>query len=75
MRYYKVIHDGCISCIGTVDTDRAVAGEISKSEYNSLMELISGRPEAPDGYQYRLSQELAWVLVEAEPEPEVVMWT
>ena len=75
MRYYKVIRDGCISCIGTVETDRAVAGEISQGEYNSLMELISGRPEAPDGYQYRLSQELTWMLVEAEPEQEVVMWT
>ena len=75
MRYYKVLHDGCISCIGTVETDREITGEISESEYNSLMELTRSRPEAPDGYQYRLSQELAWVLVEAEPEPEVVMWT
>ena len=75
MRYYKVLHDGYISCIGTIETERNVTGEISIDEYNSLMDVINGRPEAPDGYKYRLSQELAWVLVADEPEPEVVMWT
>ena len=75
MRYYKVLHDGCISCIGTVETDHEITGEISESEYNGLMELTRSRPEAPDGYKYRLSQDLAWVLVADEPEQEVTMWT
>ena len=56
MRYYKLIENGYLTAIGT-----GVGGiEITEEEYNSLLTHIRSCPEAPEGYGYRLKEDLTW---------------
>ncbi len=45
MRYYAVYDDnGNLECVGEVQTDGDVIGEITEAEYNTLLESIP-KPE------------------------------
>lgn len=42
--------------------------EITESEYNRILEIIRNKPNAPDGFAYRLTNELEWELYEEVSE-------
>lgn len=56
--YYKMVCDGYILGIGT----GAGGVQIKKPEYNMILYVIRTRPEAPEGYEYRLREDLTWEL-------------
>ena len=61
MRYYKNIENGYLVAIGT-----GFGGvEITAEEYNHILNLIQSCPEAEEGYQYLLKENLTWELAEA----------
>ncbi|WP_454969150.1 hypothetical protein [Eubacterium sp.] len=67
--FYKFINDKYIVGIGTGSGGE----EITEKEYNSILETINNRPEAPEGYSYRLTTALEWELCETpkiEPTTE-----
>ena len=66
MKYYKLIEDGYLTAIGTGNGGI----EITDEEYNSLLEHIRNRPEAEEGYGYRLKEDLTWELYELPIVPE-----
>lgn len=56
--FYKYISDKYIIGVGT-----GLGGEeISEQEYNNILEKINKRPEALEGYSYRLTTSLEWKL-------------
>lgn len=60
MRYFKTISDGYIMSVMT-----GLGGEeITAEEYHTIMEVIKNAPTAPDGYGYRLKEDLTWELWE-----------
>ena len=67
--FYKYINDNFIIGVGT-----GFGGEeITEQEYNNILEKINNRPEAPDGYSYRLTTAMEWELCEVpkiEPTTE-----
>lgn len=56
MRYYKNIKEGYILAIG------AGSGytEITAEEYNEIVSIIRNCTEPPEGYDYRLREDLTW---------------
>lgn len=64
--YYAIYTDGYLSRLG-VGYDQP---EVTETEYNRLNELVANKPEAPDGYEYRITETGEYVLVEVEPVPE-----
>lgn len=50
--------------------------EITETKYNEILTMLHNRPTAPEGYAYRLTENLEWELyevpVEEEPEEEVL---
>jgi hypothetical protein len=58
--YYKIITDGYIMVVGTGNGGIS----ITKEEYDFLISHIHNRPEAPEGYGYRLKEDLRWELYE-----------
>lgn len=42
--------------------------EITETEYNEILSMLRSRPEAPEGYAYRLTKDLAWEQYELPPE-------
>ena len=67
--FYKYISDKYIIGVGT----GAGSEEISEQEYNSILDKINNRPEAPEGYSYRLTTAMEWELCEVpkiEPTTE-----
>ena len=62
MRYFKVLDNGYIAGVQTVSSDGG--GNITESEYNEILSIIHNRPTAPDGYGYRLREDLTWELYE-----------
>ena len=46
---------------------------ITQEEYEHIQEMIRNRPTAPEGYAYRLTNDLEWELYELpeEEEPEL----
>lgn len=58
--FYKYINDNFIIGVGTGSGGE----EISEKEYNSILHKINNRPEAPEGYSYRLTTSLEWELCE-----------
>lgn len=64
--FYKYIDDKFIIGVGTGSGGE----EITEQEYNALLDKINNRPEAPDGYSYRLTTSLEWELCEV-PKTEL----
>lgn len=58
--FYKYISDKYIIGVGT----GAGGEEITEKEYNAILEKINNRPEAPEGYSYRLTTAMEWELCE-----------
>lgn len=65
MFYYKVGSTYVASL-----TENPSAEAISKDEYDRIKAIIGGRPEAPEGFAYRLTAELEWALYELPPANE-----
>lgn len=59
--FYKYINDKYIIGVGI----GAGGEEITEQEYNAILDTIKNRPEAPEGYSYRLTTSLEWELCEA----------
>lgn len=56
IRYYKVVDNGYIWGIGT-----GFGGiGISPEEYQHIHEIVRNRPTPPEGYDYRLRDNLTW---------------
>lgn len=70
--FYKYINDNFIIGVGT-----GSGGEkISEQEYNDILNKINNRPEAPEGYSYRLTTDMEWELCETpkiEPTAEEII--
>ena len=66
---YKYINDKYIIGVGTGSGGE----EITEQEYNNILDKINNRPEAPEGYAYRLTTAMEWELCETpktEPTAE-----
>lgn len=70
--FYKYINDRYIIGVGT-----GLGGEeITEQEYNNILDKINNRPEAPEGYSYRLTTAMEWELAEIpkiEPTTEEII--
>lgn len=44
--------------------------EITAEKYNEIMEMLRNRPTAPEGYAYRLTENLEWELYEQPIEED-----
>lgn len=67
--FYKYINDKYIIGVGTGSGGE----EITEQEYNVILDKINNRPEAPEGYSYRLTTAMEWELCEVmktEPTTE-----
>lgn len=67
--FYKYINDKYIIGVGT----GAGGEEITEQEYNVILDTINNRPEAPEGYSYKLTTAMEWELCEVlktEPTTE-----
>lgn len=70
--FYKYINDKYIIGVGTGSGSE----EISEQEYNNILDKINKRPEAPEGYSYRLTTAMEWELAEVpktEPTTEEII--
>ena len=67
MRYYKILELGYVVAIGK---GRKGGVEIDETEYSRILNILHDRPAAPDGYMYRLTDELEWELHEQPAEEE-----
>ena len=70
--FYKYIDDKFIIGVGTGSGSE----EISEQEYNAILDKINNRPEAPEGYSYRLTTAMEWELAEIpkiEPTAEDII--
>ena len=61
--FYKYINDKYIIGVGTGSGSE----EISEQEYNAILDKINNRPEAPEGYSYRLTTAMEWELCKLPP--------
>lgn len=57
MRYYK-ISCGYIAAPGIIQG----AQEISRAKYEHFISIVINKPEAPEGYDYQLTDSLEWEL-------------
>lgn len=64
--YFKRTEGEYITLIG-IGND---AEEISREEYETILEVINSRPTAESGYTYKLRTDLTWELQEVPPIPE-----
>lgn len=64
MNYFKIIEDGYIVSIGKTTGK----GNISKEEYDEIKQVLIDAPIAPEGYVYKLKENLTWILVKAPVE-------
>ena len=65
MAHYKHIEGYYITGVGSGN----VGVEITDEEYSAILSLIRTKPSAPDGYEYRLKEDLTWEMVELPSEP------
>lgn len=68
IRYYKRISNGYLVDVGFAsgyEGNLADSTEITEEEYNSLMDIITNVPEAPEGYTYRITSSGEYELAEA----------
>lgn len=58
--YQKIVENGyLVSVVKGVSN-----GNITENEYNAILETISNKPIAEEGYDYRLKDDLTWELYE-----------
>lgn len=57
---YKTIIGGYVNNI----SKNSGGTEITETEYNAILDAIHNRPTAPDGYGYRMREDLTWELYE-----------
>ena len=67
MEYKAIIKDGYILGVGQVLN----GGNITKEEFDDITNIIHNTPIAPDGFYYRLKENLEWELHKM-PEVEEV---
>lgn len=70
--FYKYINENFIIGVGIGSSGE----EITEQEYNDILDKINNRPEAPEGYSYRLTTSLEWELCEVpkiEPTAEEII--
>ena len=70
--FYKYIDDKFIIGVGTGSGGE----EVTEQEYNNILDKINNRPEAPEGYSYRLTTAMEWELAEIpkiEPTAEEII--
>lgn len=60
MKYFKNIFNSYIVSVSTMQGQT----EISQEEYNTILKTIKAIPQAPQGFEYRLKEDLTWDLVE-----------
>lgn len=60
MKYYKRIDKGYIIIIGI----NCGGIKITKEEYNKILAIIHNKPQAEEGFDYRLKDDLTWELYE-----------
>ena len=58
--FYKYINDKYIIGVGTGSGGE----EVTEQEYNAILDKINNRPEAPEGYSYRITTAMEWKLCE-----------
>ena len=65
--YQKNIESGYIVSLVKGITN----GNITEKEYNEILSVIRNKPTPPDGFDYKLREDLTWELYELPiPEPE-----
>lgn len=64
MRYYKLVINELFVSVGQGGEQ---GEEITEAEYNHILSIIKSRPNAPEGFAYRLTAELEWELYELTP--------
>ncbi len=52
-----------------VPDDMSIVGNITEAEYNEILSVIRQRPTPPEGFDYRLKEDLTWELCELPPVP------
>lgn len=62
MKYFKATDGNFIAAVMTGESGEQ---EISREEYERILFAIEDCPEAPEGYLYRLRENLEWELWEA----------
>ena len=70
MGFYKSVVDGYILSIYT----SAGQGNITKSEYDEILEVIQNKPSATETTDYKLRDDLTWEEYQIEPpdpDPEI----
>lgn len=63
MKYFKSIEEGYVVGIYTGCGDI----EITAEEYAHILSIAQNRPTPPEGYDYRLREDLTWELYELPP--------
>lgn len=67
MTYFKFVTEGYIV---SLSTGRG-AVQISRAEYDNILDLIHHKPADPEGYCYMLRDaDLHWDMVQMPPDPE-----
>lgn len=67
--YYKHVSDGYVANLQTI-SNASAEGNITEREYNAILDLIRSTPSAPEGYVYRLREDLEWELCEVAEIPD-----
>ena len=62
MEYIKHIENGYIVSVQTNAPEGT--GNCTEDEYITILGLVNTAPVPPEGYEYRLTEELEWVLCE-----------
>ena len=60
MKYFKNIENGYIVSVSTAHGQT----EITQEEYENILQVIKVIPQAEDGFEYRLKEDLTWELIE-----------
>lgn len=56
MKYFKMIENGYIVLVGT----NCGGTEITKQEYDEIMEVIRNKPVVAEDFDYKLTKNLKW---------------
>lgn len=67
MNYIKIVENGYIAGLCT---SSVADGNTTEEEYNAILDLLRSTPTAPEGYIYRLREDLAWELCEVAEIPD-----